>query len=78
VHPRNARRNREARRPADDLERSPRTAPHETAVEAFATAVEQGPADGVASNPGAWLTIAAIRKAIDRIQNKRDDKQKEA
>ncbi len=31
-------------------------------------------------NPGAWLTTAANRKAIDRIrrENKRDGKQKEA
>ena len=52
----------------------------EAAAEAFATAVEQWPADGVPPNPGAWLTTTANRKAIDRIrrENKRDDKQKEA
>ena len=52
----------------------------EAAAEAFATAVERWPADGVPPNPGAWLTTAANRKAIDRIrrENKRDDKQKEA
>jgi RNA polymerase sigma-70 factor (ECF subfamily) len=35
---------------------------------------------GLPPNPGAWLTITANRKAIDRIRrdNKRDDKQKEA
>ncbi|PXY35948.1 RNA polymerase sigma factor [Prauserella flavalba] len=52
----------------------------EAAAEAFATAVERWPADGVPANPGAWLTTTANRKAIDRIrrENKRDDKQKEA
>jgi RNA polymerase sigma-70 factor (ECF subfamily) len=52
----------------------------EAAAEAFATAVERWPADGVPPNPGAWLTTTAIRKAIDRIrrETKRDDKHKEA
>ena len=52
----------------------------EAAAEAFATAVERWPADGVPPNPGAWLTTAANRKAIDRIrrESKRDDKQREA
>ena len=52
----------------------------EAAAEAFATAVERWPADGVPPSPGAWLTTTANRKAIDRIrrENKRDDKQKEA
>jgi RNA polymerase sigma-70 factor (ECF subfamily) len=52
----------------------------EAAAEAFATAVQRWPTDGVPPNPGAWLTTAANRKAIDRIrrENKRDDKQKEA
>ncbi|WP_322749720.1 MULTISPECIES: RNA polymerase sigma factor [unclassified Frankia] len=52
----------------------------EAAAEAFATAVEHWPADGVPPNPGAWLTTTAIRKAIDRIrrENKREDKQTEA
>jgi RNA polymerase sigma-70 factor (ECF subfamily) len=52
----------------------------EAAAEAFAIAVERWPADGVPPNPGAWLTTAANRKAIDRIrrENKRDGKQKEA
>ena len=40
----------------------------EAAAEAFATAVERWPADGVPPpNPGAWLTTAANHKAIDRI-----------
>src|SRR6266705_6885126 len=52
----------------------------EAAAEAFTTAVERWPADGVPPNPGAWLTTTANRTAIDRIrrENKRDDKQKEA
>ena len=52
----------------------------EAAAEAFATAVERWPADGVPPNPGGWLTTTATRKAIDRIrrEHKRDDKQKEA
>jgi RNA polymerase sigma-70 factor (ECF subfamily) len=52
----------------------------EAAAEAFATAVERWPADGVPPNPGAWLTTAATRKASDRIrrESKRDDKHKEA
>jgi RNA polymerase sigma-70 factor, ECF subfamily len=52
----------------------------EAAAEAFATAVERWPADGVPPSPGAWLTTTATRKAIDRIrrESKRDDKQKEA
>ncbi|MCP2336605.1 RNA polymerase sigma factor [Actinomadura rupiterrae] len=52
----------------------------EAAAEAFATAVERWPDDGVPPNPGAWLTTTASRKAIDRIrrESKRDDKHKEA
>ena len=52
----------------------------EAAAEAFTTAVERWPADGIPPNPGAWLTTTANRKAIDRIrrENKRGDKQKEA
>ena len=52
----------------------------EATAEAFATATERWPADGVPPNPGAWLTTTANRKAIDRIrrENKRDDKQREA
>lgn len=52
----------------------------EAAAEAFATAVERWRADGAPPNPGAWLTITANRKAIDRIrrENKRGDRHKEA
>jgi len=52
----------------------------DAAAEAFATAVERWPADGVPPNPIAWLITTANRKAIDRIrrESKRDGKQKEA
>jgi RNA polymerase sigma-70 factor, ECF subfamily len=52
----------------------------EACAEAFATAVERWPVDGVPPNPGAWLTTTASRKAIDRIrrENKRHDKHREA
>lgn len=52
----------------------------EATAEAFATAVERWPSDGVPGNPGAWLTTTAKRKAIDRIrrENKRDSKHQEA
>lgn len=52
----------------------------EAAADAFATAVERWPADGIPANPGAWLTTTANHKAIDRIRraNKRGDKHREA
>jgi RNA polymerase sigma-70 factor (ECF subfamily) len=52
----------------------------EAAAEAFATAVERWPTDGVPPSPGGWLTTTASRKAIDRIrrESRRGDKQKEA
>ena len=52
----------------------------EAAAEAFATAVERWPVDGIPPNPGGWLTTTANRKAIDRIrrEHKRDDKHREA
>ncbi len=52
----------------------------DAAAEAFATAVERWPTDGVPPNPGAWLTTTATRKAIDRIrrESRRDDKHREA
>jgi RNA polymerase sigma-70 factor (ECF subfamily) len=52
----------------------------EAAAEAFAIAVERWPSDGVPPNPGAWLSVTANRKAIDRIrrESKRDGKHAEA
>ena len=52
----------------------------EMAAEAFASAVERWPADGVPPNPGAWLTTTAHRKAIDRLRReaRRTEKHREA
>src|SRR5260370_21582359 len=40
----------------------------EAAQEAFATAVEQWPREGVPQNPRAWIIGTARHKAIDRIR----------
>lgn len=55
-------------------------AAEDAAAEAFATAVERWPRDGVPPNPGAWLTTTATRKAVDRLrrESRRDDKHQEA
>ena len=52
----------------------------EAAAEAFATAVERWPHDGVPAKPGAWLTTTATRKAIDRLrrESRRESKHLEA
>ena len=52
----------------------------EMAAEAFATAIERWPVDGVPLNPGGWLTTTANRKAVDRIRReaKREEKHREA
>jgi RNA polymerase sigma-70 factor (ECF subfamily) len=52
----------------------------EAAAEAFATAVERWPAEGVPPNPGGWLTTTAGNKALDRIrrEGRRAGKQQEA
>ena len=36
--------------------------------DAFITALERWPAEGVPRNPGAWMTTVARRKAIDRLR----------
>jgi RNA polymerase sigma-70 factor (ECF subfamily) len=52
----------------------------EMAAEAFATAVERWPIDGVPPNPGGWLTTTAYRRAIDRVRReaRREQKHREA
>ncbi|RHA43999.1 RNA polymerase sigma factor [Cellulomonas rhizosphaerae] len=52
----------------------------EMAAEAFATAVERWPLDGVPPNPGGWLTTTGYRKGIDRLrrEGRRDAKHQEA
>ena len=42
----------------------------EAMQEAFATAVERWPRDGMPANPGAWITTTARRKAIDRLRRR--------
>jgi RNA polymerase sigma-70 factor (ECF subfamily) len=39
--------------------------------DAFAAAVATWPRDGVPSNPGAWISVAARRRAIDRLRRNR-------
>ena len=39
--------------------------------DAFAAAIASWPRDGVPSSPGAWITVAARRKAIDRLRRDR-------
>ena len=43
----------------------------EAVQEAFATALERWPRDGVPDNPGAWITTTARNRAIDRIRRER-------
>jgi RNA polymerase sigma-70 factor (ECF subfamily) len=43
----------------------------EAMQDAFAVAVQRWPRDGVPANPGAWITTAARRKAIDRLRRDR-------
>ena len=43
-------------------------AAEEAVQEAFVTALERWPRDGVPSNPGAWITRVARNRAIDRIR----------
>src|SRR6185312_13576891 len=43
----------------------------EAAQEAFAVAAERWPRDGTPPNPGAWLTITARNRAIDRLRRDR-------
>jgi RNA polymerase sigma-70 factor, ECF subfamily len=43
----------------------------EAAQEAFAVAAERWPVEGAPPNPGAWLTITARNRAIDRLRRDR-------
>lgn len=43
----------------------------EAMQEAFVVALDRWPGDGVPSNPAAWITTTARRKAIDRIRRNR-------
>jgi RNA polymerase sigma-70 factor (ECF subfamily) len=43
----------------------------EAVQDAFASALENWPADGVPASPGAWITTTARRKAIDRLRRER-------
>ncbi len=43
----------------------------EAVQDAFATAAERWPRDGMPANPGAWLTATARNRAIDRIRRDR-------
>ncbi len=42
-------------------------AAEDAAAEAFETAAERWPVEGMPPNPGAWLTTTATRKAIVRM-----------
>lgn len=48
--------------------------------EAFATAVERWPADGIPPSPSGWIITTARRRAIDRLrrESSRDDKHAQA
>lgn len=46
--------------------------------DALLTALEKWPSDGLPHNPGAWLTTAARRKAIDRLRRAGNLAQKQA
>jgi len=52
----------------------------EAVQDAFATAVERWPKEGPPPNPGAWITVTARRRAIDRLRREalRDDKHAQA
>ena len=50
----------------------------EAAQEAFAVAAERWPRDGTPPNPGAWLTITARNRAIDRLRRDRDARREDA
>ena len=46
-------------------------AAEEAVQEAFAVALERWPERGVPDNPGAWITVTARNRAIDRLRRER-------
>jgi RNA polymerase sigma-70 factor (ECF subfamily) len=48
----------------------------EAVQEAFATALERWPRDGIPDNPGAWITTAARNRAIDKLRRERAGERK--
>ena len=50
----------------------------ECAQDAFATALERWPRDGVPRRPGAWLTTVARNRALDRARRARLGASKDA
>jgi RNA polymerase sigma-70 factor (ECF subfamily) len=50
----------------------------EAVQEAFLTAIEHWPGEGVPNNPGAWITITARRKALDRLRRAKRYTEKQA
>jgi RNA polymerase sigma-70 factor (ECF subfamily) len=48
----------------------------EAVQEAFATALERWPRDGIPDNPGAWITTTARNRAIDRLRRERAGERK--
>ena len=47
-------------------------AAEEAVQEAFLTAIERWPRDGVPANPGAWITQVARNNAIDKLRRDRN------
>jgi RNA polymerase sigma-70 factor (ECF subfamily) len=45
----------------------------ECAQEAFASALERWPVDGVPRRPGGWLTVTARNRALDRLRRKANE-----
>ncbi|MET0726600.1 MAG: sigma-70 family RNA polymerase sigma factor [Leifsonia sp.] len=48
----------------------------DSAQDAFATALERWPRDGVPRNPGAWITTVARNGALDRIRRRANESRK--
>ena len=43
----------------------------EAVQDAFVTAIERWPEDGLPDNPGAWITTTARNRAVDRLRRHR-------